>query len=62
MFQPSQILNQVGKSDYVKQLTGIEATNFLVFCVLKPVKDFAKILKIIFCWKSKAYTEKHKYK
>ena len=44
------------------QLPGIlllEAANMLHILCLKPVKEFANILKIIIGWNSESYTKKH---
>ena len=56
------ISNQASKLDHVEQLPGIlllEAANMFHTLCLKPVKEFANILKIIVGWKSESYTKKH---
>ena len=53
---------QASKLDHVEQLPCIlllEAANMLHILCLKPVKEFANILKIIIGWNSESYTKKH---
>ena len=53
---------QASKLDHVEQLPCIlllEAANMLHILCLKPVKEFANILKIIIGWNSESHNKKH---